>query len=94
MTEFAKFTDQESKAVQIIIARANRMAKRMDQPLDRFSLRMDLAAVHLHTPINFMGLLSAPDFDFGHDVFGIMRHIDRETGQLMDFFLPRCASNS
>lgn len=36
-------------------------------------------------------LAGFPDFDFAHDVYGIMRHMDRTTGKLGGCFLPRCA---
>lgn len=53
---------------------------------------MDLCATHANgTPLDFAGLLEAPDFDFAHDIAGIANHIDRETGRLGSCFLPRCA---
>ena len=62
-------------------------------PDDRLSLVMDLTATHANgCPMDFDRLLEADDFNFSHDVFGIMRHIDRATGELGDHFLPRFAS--
>ena len=56
------------------------------------SLDMDLSATHAVTPLRLGDLLAADDFHFAHDVFGIMRHIDRRTGRLDDHFVPRfCA---
>lgn len=53
---------------------------------------MDLTACHANgCPLKLAELLNAPDFDFTHDVFGITRHINRQTGQLEDSFLPRYA---
>ena len=43
--------------------------------------------------LDLQKLLDAPDGDFGHDVFGIRRHINRQTGELENCFLPRCARN-
>lgn len=58
-------------------------------------LLMDLTACHLNgCTIDLPRLLAAPDTDFAHDVFGIRRHIDRETGGLGGCFLPRCAAAS
>ena len=57
----------------------------------RLTLSMDLAAANAHCPLDVEKLLSFPDMDFFHDVFGIMQHMDRETGELMHCFLPRCA---
>ena len=62
---------------------------------DRLSFTMDLSATHSNgCPLDFNKLLNAPDFDFAHDVCGIQRHMDRQTGQLTDCFLPRCAAVS
>lgn len=51
---------------------------------------MDIRACHANgTPLRLEELLRADDGNFGHDVFGIRRYIDRTTGQLTDCFLPR-----
>ena len=53
---------------------------------------MDITACHANgCPLDLGKLLTAPASDFGHDVFGIRRFIDRSTGQLTQCFLPRCA---
>jgi len=53
---------------------------------------MDVIAVHANgCPLQLAELLRADQTDFVHDIFGIRRHIDRETGKLKDFFLPRYA---
>lgn len=36
-------------------------------------------------------LLPADDFNFAHDVAGIRRRINRTTGKLENYFLPRFA---
>lgn len=52
--------------------------------------QMNLSACHASgNPLDLQRLLDADDFNFAHDVFGIDRHIDRSTGQLLDFFSPR-----
>lgn len=56
-------------------------------PLD---LQMDITAVHCNgCPLALRRLLNADDFNFSHDVFGIKQYINRNTGQLMDYFSPR-----
>jgi len=51
---------------------------------------MDLIACHANgTPLRLADLLNANEADFAHDIFGIRRHIDRETGRLNDCFRPR-----
>lgn len=51
---------------------------------------MDITACHANgTPLKLAALLAADDFNFAHDIGGIKRHLDRSTGELRDFFLPR-----
>lgn len=51
---------------------------------------MDLTATHCNgNPLRLADLLAADDFNFMHDVCGIARHLDRDTGKLGDFFSPR-----
>ncbi|MHB1952215.1 MAG: DUF6874 family protein [Sulfobacillus sp.] len=89
--EFAEFSPEEQQVVNQIVARAAKMKGLRGARLDRLSLEMDLAAVHVHTPLRLADFLAADDFDFNHDVWGIQRHIDRKTGLLMDHFFPRFA---
>lgn len=59
----------------------------------RQNLLMDLTACHGNgTPLDLDKLLAADEFNFLHDVEGISRKIDRDTGRLTDCFLPRCAA--
>lgn len=66
-----------------------------EQPfIKKMDLSMDIAAVHCNgNKLDLEKLLNADNFNFNHDVFGIMRHIDRTTGKLQDCFLPRCSTN-
>ena len=51
---------------------------------------MDLAATNANgCPMDFDRLLMVESFTFVHDITGIARHLDRSTGELGDFFLPR-----
>ena len=55
-------------------------------------LHMDIIAIHLNgCKLKLKELLEAPLNDFLHDIGGINQHIDRDTGQLQDCFLPRYA---
>lgn len=85
----------EAEIIHQIVDRAMAMARKATNRAPGFrpiDLTMDITATHCNgTPLKLRELLDAPDFDFSHDVFGIMRHINRETGQLEDCFLPRCA---
>ena len=56
---------------------------------------MDIVATHANgCPLDLAQLAIADDYTFMHDVQGIHRHIDRETGQLTDCFVPRTARRS
>lgn len=51
---------------------------------------MDITAVHANgNQLDLTALLAADDSNFAHDVFGIRRHLNRDTGELEDFFTPR-----
>lgn len=58
---------------------------------ERITLLMDLEHVHKNVGLKLDALLAADDANFAHDVCGIQRHINRTTGELEDFFLPRFA---
>lgn len=82
---------KDARAIDLIVDRAVEMAESKEIPLDKHRLHMDISAVHANgCPLELDRLLKADDFNFTHDVFGIMRHINRKTGKLTGFFLPRC----
>lgn len=84
--QFARMNKSENAHHNAVVDRAKKLLH-----LDVLSLRMDLSAVHFHTPLNFRALATFDDFNFTHDIMGIVNHIDRATGELRDCFLPRCA---
>jgi hypothetical protein len=43
------------------------------------------------TPLRLIELLVASEYDFIHDISGILQHLDRDTRQLDDVFVPRYA---
>jgi hypothetical protein len=80
-------------AIELVAERYQTMLKRFGMPsVDQMSLIMDLTATHANgCPIDWDRLNKADDFTLAHDVGGIQRHINRQSGQLEDCFLPRCA---
>lgn len=62
----------------------------------RLDLLMDLEACHCNgAPLDLVALHeAASDGDLVHDVAGISRHIDRDTGKLGGCFLPRYAARA
>ncbi len=57
---------------------------------DLISIHMDIECVHSSCPLDLEKFLQFDEFNFIHDFGGIRRHLDRETQQLTDCFLPRC----
>lgn len=54
---------------------------------------MDITACHVNgCPLKLDELLAADNSNFSHDVFGIRRHLNRESGLLEDCFSPRYAA--
>lgn len=88
-------TKEEYALIEKILDRAEEYNQARDikeEKLDRVGLSMDLVACHMNgCPLNLEKLLAAKEGDFGHDVFGISRFINRKTGKLTQCFLPRCA---
>lgn len=83
MVRFAKFTDDERTIIEAILDRI--MASGV------YNDRLDISATHARCPLRLADLLTANDFNFGHDICGIQRHLNRKTGRLENSFLPRFA---
>lgn len=82
----------EMRLISKIAQRAVSWGKQCVINVDRHQIEMDITACHCNgCQLDLEKLLNAPNGDFGHDVFGIRRHIDRETGKLTGFFDPRCS---
>jgi hypothetical protein len=86
-------TRDEANLIALIAERADRelfTPHHVDQTVA--DTIMDLkATIAQGCPLKLKELLIADLIDFAHDVGGIRRHIDRNTGLLGDFFLPRYA---
>lgn len=77
---------KDAEAIRTIVKRALKEAMRKDA----LQLMMDLTATHANgCPLDLEGLANAKAFDFWHDIRGIQRHLNRDTGKLEDCFLPR-----
>ena len=85
-----KFTETKSELclMESIASRALRMGFKRD----RTDLIMDLAATHCNgCRLDLIKFVNFTDFNFAHDVSGIIRHLNRATGKLENCFFPRCA---
>jgi hypothetical protein len=76
---------EEAVTIRQIAQRAHRAFA-----YDLLHTQMDLTATHRNgNPLRLDDLLAADKFNFAHDVGGIARHLDRETGRLRNHFTPR-----
>ena len=93
MTISFKVTKSEHDTILKIADRQRSIMAAMGVRLDdKITTVMDLCAVHANgCPLKLSDLLAADEANFAHDVFGIRRHINRDTGQLEDCFVPRYA---
>lgn len=57
------------------------------------AFEMDLEAADCHIGIRLRHLLKANDFDFAHDVLGIVKNLNRTTARIDNLFLPRYAAS-
>jgi len=84
-------TREQAEFISAVVERADMLAT-MYRGYPFQDLRLDLSACEMNgCPMDWQKLLDCGDFDFVHDVWGIHRHIDRNTGVLGGNFLPRCA---
>jgi len=94
MTVSFEITDTDGAIVAQIADRAEgegliRGKASPDHWYERETMEMDLTAANANgNPIDFPGLLGADGITFVHDIAGIAKHMDRETGK-MPRFRPR-----
>lgn len=88
-------TNEEYALANQCFSRAVKMGAIKEDPDLRTQRCMDLIATHANgCPLDFDKLLAFDDFNFQHDFWGIVSHIDRNTGKLKNNFLPRCHTQS
>jgi hypothetical protein len=83
-----------SKEEHLLIGKIVKRAVKELEGIVVMDLNMDISATHLNgTPLDLEKLLAFDDFNFSHDIYGIMDTIDRTNGQLAHGFLPRCSKH-
>jgi len=83
---------EEARTISKIAQRAVAMAASAGVDYPFMDADMDVTACHSNgCPLRLDELLAADEGNFGHDVFGIRRHLNRKTGVLEDAFHPRFA---
>ena len=90
MIDWSKITQDENEIIRRIVLRFERKFGR-PPGYQRLNLTMDISAAHLACPMDLEGLLEADAATFGHDIGGITRHINRDTGELGGCFVPQTA---
>ena len=94
MIEWNKVTKESTLSALAIAKRAESLGLTGNPSGVLTDLMMDLEAVNLSEPMDFDRLLAADDLNFAHDVNGIRRHLNRETGELENCFVPRFAESN
>lgn len=84
---------QERSLILKVVEKAELLFESLGFKVDkdlRLDVEMDITACHLNgCRLNFQALLNTDDFNFAHDILGIRKNLDRETGKLRNNFLPR-----
>jgi len=91
MIDWNRLTRPECQTIRAIARRAHSLLLSSGVDAVLKDIEMDISAAHLASPLDLSRLQTADEFNFAHDICGIHRHIDRETGELQDHFVPRCA---
>lgn len=91
MIDWGKITKEDNEVIRDIVKRAQTLFP--PGSVNVISLTMDITAAHISgCELDLDGLLNAKSRDFVHDVAGINRRVDHDTGELKDCFLPRHAA--
>lgn len=72
-----------------IIAAIAKRAVKGDKRYVQIDTMMDISCVHDAEPLELSNLLKARDTDFWHDIHGISKNLNRESGELENCFSPR-----
>lgn len=83
-------SDDDRAIIKEIASRASALYGQMDIERDVMDIIMDLEATHCNgCPLRLRDMLAANCYDLMHDIRGIANHLDRTTGKLTGWFLPR-----
>ena len=80
----------DQRLIQKIAYRAVDMFHAVDLQVTPAQMMMDVTAVHANgNRLKLEDLLESDQANFAHDIGGIYRNLDRETGKLQNCFVPR-----
>lgn len=80
-------TKEDNEIIKQITMRAISLGVKRDF----LDLTMDLCAAHEKCPLRLTDLFKADNFNFAHDIVGIINNLNRRTGELENCFVPRFA---
>lgn len=91
-----KTSDEERKIIRKVVDRISRLNKPAELTNeDKLNVTMTLTACHLNgNPLDFEKMLICDEFTLFHDLVGIEKHLNQETGKIERHFLPRCSKRS
>ena len=82
-------TKEEIESIRKVMERIHKMHPDVFNHMDT---SMDITACHCNgNSLDFEKLLNFDDFNFNHDIFGIVNSISRTTGELKNCFVPKCS---
>lgn len=85
---FLSANREDTALIFAIADRASALARRRART--KFDIVMDITACHLNgNPLRLHDMLAGDEIHLIHDILGIERHLDRDTGKLRDGFTPR-----
>lgn len=89
MINWNKLNKEDLKTINKIVRRAvNALGV-----TDLTSASTDIEDAHIDCPMKLQELLMAGEFDFAHDIRGIINCMNRHTGKLENCFVPLCKVN-
>lgn len=95
--EEIKLSKEDVDLILKVATKAEAMYNSVGVQRDRIEIYMDLKLCHGNCPLDLQAMLDADEngyaYDFSHDIGGIARHLNRDTGKLEDFFMPRFAKH-
>ena len=89
-----EFNHDDTALVEDIAERWMGVCSQHGREVDPLSVLMDVEAangVNGNPALDLGRLMAFDEFNFTHDMAGIERQLNRETGKVGGFFRPRCA---
>lgn len=90
MTINWNLSQEEEILIHNIAKKAIKKVKSVYPKFTLTDLHMDITATHNeNNKLRLEEFLNSNDQDFYHDIFGIIKNMDRNNGKLKNFFEPR-----